>query len=64
MDSAVENTVERIHSSTARMVLYLGGGAAQVPGRRSLPPLQSQTLLQAFNGCMRGWKGGGCHVDS
>ncbi len=30
MDAAVEDVVERIHSSTVRIVLYLGGGASQV----------------------------------
>lgn len=30
MDPEVEMTVEKIHSSTMRLVLYLGGGASQV----------------------------------
>lgn len=40
MDPAVENVVERIHSSTVRIVLYLGGGASQVPPAlaRASPP--------------------------
>lgn len=37
MDPAVENVVERIHSSTARIVLYLGGGASQVGCLPRLP---------------------------
>jgi len=32
MDPAVEQTVERIHCSPMRIVLYLGGGASQVGG--------------------------------
>ena len=30
MDPAVEVTVEKIHSTTVRIVLYLGGGGSQV----------------------------------
>lgn len=43
MDPAVEMTVEKIHSSTVRIVLYLGGGASQVQHHPplSLPPASS-----------------------
>ncbi|EFN55865.1 hypothetical protein CHLNCDRAFT_31015 [Chlorella variabilis] len=45
MDPAVENVVERIHSSTARIVLYLGGGASQAVGWLLSVPGASRTVL-------------------
>ncbi|KAL4856193.1 Zinc finger MYND domain-containing protein 10 [Chlorella vulgaris] len=45
MDPGVEETVERIHSSTVRIVVYLGGGASQAVGWLLAVPGASRTVL-------------------
>ncbi|KAL4451608.1 hypothetical protein ABPG75_007270 [Micractinium tetrahymenae] len=45
MDPAIENVVERIHSSTMRIVLYLGGGASQAVAWLLSVPGASRTVL-------------------
>jgi hypothetical protein len=55
MDPAVEVTVEKIHCTTARIVLFLGGGASQVgPATAAAAAAPVQLLLQQLQ---LGWLG-------
>jgi hypothetical protein len=46
MDPMVEVTVEKIHCTTARIVLFLGGGASQVGPATAAAAAPVQLLLQ------------------